>query len=119
MKAYNEANIRWCSRVPETSTEAKAALDQQPENWQAFSDKSGHYVSLELTLPQGKERWLMVRTHKNLEAAQKTMEKKADKDHGVWEKRLKHLSREVFACQSDAAFCLGEGNQEGTSMAPC
>jgi transposase len=102
MKAYNEAKIRWCSRVPETSTEAKAALDQQPEKWQEFSDKSGDYVSLQQTLPQGEERWLMVRTKKNLEAAQKTLEKKADKDHRVWEKRLKHLSREVFACQSDA-----------------
>lgn len=102
MKAYNEAQIHWCSRVPETSTEAKAALDQQPDQWQEFSDQSGHFVRLELTLPQGKERWLMIRTQKNLEAAQKTLEKKANKDREVWEKKLWHLGTERFACQSDA-----------------
>jgi transposase len=30
MKAYNEAKIRWYSRVPETSVEAKAALAEEP-----------------------------------------------------------------------------------------
>ena len=102
MKTYNEAKIRWCSRVPETSTEAKAALDQQPEEWQEFSDKSGHYFKLQLKLPQGEERWVVVRTKKNMEASQKTLEKKASKDQSGWEKRLGRLGREVFACQQDA-----------------
>jgi hypothetical protein len=50
MKAYNQAKIRWCSRVPETSTEAKAALAEVPKKWQEFSDQSGHYFSLQLKL---------------------------------------------------------------------
>lgn len=102
MKAYNEAKIRWCSRVPETSTQAKAALAQQPDQWQEFSDHSGHYVRLQLSLPQGEERWMMIRTQQNLEATRKTLQKKASKDHGIWEKRLWHLSAQSFACQSDA-----------------
>jgi transposase len=102
MKAYNQAKIRWCSRVPETSTEAKAALVHQPKKWQEFSDQSGDYFSLQLTLPQGEERWVVIRTKKNMEATQKTLEKKANKDHEVWEKRLRHLGTQSFACQSDA-----------------
>lgn len=102
MKAYNEANILWCSRVPETSTEAKAALAEVPKEWQEFSNQSGHSFSLQQTLPQGEERWVVVRTKKNMEAAQKTLQKKANKDHEVWEKRLRRLGTQSFACQSDA-----------------
>jgi transposase len=39
MKAYNEAKVRWCSRVPETSAQAKAALAEEPEQWQELSDR--------------------------------------------------------------------------------
>lgn len=102
MKAYNEAKIRWCSRVPETSTEAKAALAQEPEQWQEFPDHSGHYVTIRQVLPQGEERWLMIRTTENLEAARKSLQKKANKDQAVWQKRLWHLSAQSFACEVDA-----------------
>jgi transposase len=102
MKAYNEAKIRWCSRVPETSAEAKAALAHQPEQWQEFSDHSGHYVRLQQSLPQGEERWMMIRTKQNLEAAGKSLQKKASKDHAIWQKRLWHLSAQAFACEVDA-----------------
>src|SRR5713226_1956192 len=47
MKSYNEAKIWWISRVPETSSAAKTALEeveQEPEQWQALSDGSGEYV---------------------------------------------------------------------------
>src|SRR5436853_4253514 len=95
MQAYNEAKIRWCSRVPETSAEARAALAHQPEQWQEFSDHSGHYVRLQQSQPQGEERWMMIRTKQNLEEASKSLQKKASKDHATWQKRLK---RWVFQC---------------------
>jgi transposase len=41
MKRYNEAKIRWISRVPETSTEAKTAVQEESAQWQALSDGSG------------------------------------------------------------------------------
>jgi transposase len=102
MKAYNEANIRWCSRVPETSKEAKAALALQPEHWQEFSDHRGWFVPLKQQLPQGEERWVMIRTTQNWEAARDSLRKKANKDAEIWEKRLWHLSTQSFACQQDA-----------------
>ncbi len=104
MKAYNEAKIRWCSRVPETSTEAKAALAEEPEQWQELSDQRGQYVRLHRSLPQGEERWMLIRTTENLEAARKSLQKKASKEHALWEKRLWHLGAQSFACQQDAAI---------------
>ena len=35
MKSYNDAKIWWISRVPETSTAAKNALEEVEEQWQA------------------------------------------------------------------------------------
>jgi transposase len=55
-KSYNDATIWWISRVPETSTAAKTALEAEPEQWQALSDGSGDYVARTMELPQGKER---------------------------------------------------------------
>jgi hypothetical protein len=53
-------------------------------------------------LPQGEERWMMVCTTENLEAARKSLQKKANKDQDIWEKRLWHLSAQSFACEVDA-----------------
>jgi transposase len=102
MKSYNAANIWWISRVPETCTAAKAALEEVYEQWQPLSDGSGEYVVCTMDLPQGKERWVIVRTHAQVQATQEQMEQKGQKTHQEWEKRLWHLSRQAFACESDA-----------------
>ena len=102
MKSYNDANIWWISRVPETSTAAKNVLEEVDEPWQPLSDGSGDYVVRMMDLPQGKERWMIVRTHAQLQAAQEQMEKKGKKTQQEWEKRLWHLSKQAFACENDA-----------------
>src|SRR5436305_5901216 len=102
MKSYNDANIWWISRVPETSTAAKSALEEEREQWQALSDGSGDYVVRTMELPQGKERWVIVRTHAQRQAAQQQMEKQVKKTQQAWEKRLWHLSTQAFGCQTDA-----------------
>ena len=102
MKSYNDAHICWISRVPETSTAAKTALEEEYEDWHPLSDGSGHYVVRTMDLPQGKERWMIVRTQAHLLAAKKQMEKKVKKTQQAWEKRLWHLSKQAFACETDA-----------------
>jgi transposase len=102
VKSYNEAKMRWISRVPETSTTAKTALGQEDEPWQVLSDKSGEYRACIMDLPQGKERWIIVRPHARLLAAQKQMEKKVKKTQEKWEKKLWHLSVRSFSCEKDA-----------------
>jgi transposase len=102
MKSYNDANIWWISRVPETSTAAKTALEEVEEQWQPLSDGSGDYVVRTMELPQGKERWVIVRTHAQVKATQEQMEKKVKKTRQEWEKRLWHLSTQTFGCETDA-----------------
>src|SRR2546423_15324452 len=55
-----------------------------------------------MDLPQGKERWVIVRTHAQVQATQERMEKKLKKTHQEWEKRLWHLSKQAFGCEIDA-----------------
>jgi transposase len=102
MKSYNEAAIWWISRVPETSTAAKTAGEEVDEQWHPLSDGSGEYVVRTMELPQGKERWVIVRPHAQVQAAQQQMEKKVKKTQQEWEKRLWHLSKQAFGCQTDA-----------------
>ena len=102
MKRYNEANIRWVSRVPETSKEAKAAVQEETTDWQPLSGACGHYRVCLLDLPQGKERWIIVRTDDGEQAARKQMEKKVKKAQEQWEKKLWHLSKQEVACREDA-----------------
>jgi transposase len=102
MKSYNDAKICWISRVPETSSAAKTALEDTYEQWQPLSDGSGDYVVRMMDLPQGKERWVIVRTHAQVQASQQQMEQKVKKTQQEWEKRLWHLSNQAFACAYDA-----------------
>src|SRR5260370_3823570 len=102
MKSYNDAKIEWISRVPETSTVAKTALEEVDEQWQQLSDGSGEYGVQTMDLPQGKERWVIVRTHAQMPATKDLMEKKVKKTSQEWEKRLWHLSNQVFTCENDA-----------------
>jgi transposase len=102
MKSYNDATIWWISRVPETSSAAKTALAEVDEQWQALSDGSGEYVVRTMELPQGKERWVIVRTHAQVQATQEQMEHQVKKTQQEWEKRLWHLSKQAFACETDA-----------------
>ena len=101
-KSYNEAKMRWISRVPETSTAAKTALQEEYEQWQPLSDGSADYVARTMDLPQGKERWIIVRPHARLLAAKKQMEKKEKKTQDKWEKKLWHLSVRSFSCKKDS-----------------
>lgn len=102
MKRYNEAKIRWISRVPETSKEAKAALQDETADWLPLSDESGHYRVYVMDLLQGKERWVIVRTKAREQGARRQMEKKVEKAKAQWEKKLWHLSKQEFACRDDS-----------------
>ncbi len=102
MKSYNDANIWWISRVPETSTAAKTALEEEHKQWHPLSDGSGDYSVRLMELPQGKERWVIVRTHAQVLVATQQMQKQVKKTHQKWEKRLWHLSKQAFGCETDA-----------------
>ncbi len=58
MRRFNEAKIRWISRVPETSTEAKAmvATAANRTQWLDAEDGQTHWFTHTMALPQGQER---------------------------------------------------------------
>ncbi len=53
-----------------------------------------------MDLPQGKERWLIVRPHARLLTAKQQMEKKGKKTQEKWEKNLWHLSVRSFSSEN-------------------
>jgi transposase len=80
---------------PASATEA--------ETWQGNADGSRHWWSRQQPdLPQGPERWIVVRTQEGTERARATLLRQAERDQTTWEKRLWHLEKRTFACQPDA-----------------
>jgi aminoglycoside phosphotransferase (APT) family kinase protein len=76
VKSYNQVNMLWITRVPETSTAAKTALEEEYEQWQPLADGSRDSVGRSMDLSQGKERWIIVRPHARLHATKEQMDKK-------------------------------------------
>lgn len=97
-----QAHVQWLSRVPETSVLAQASAQQQPERWQSMRAGTVSWWSQVHDLPQGRERWLIVRTTEGEERALATLQRQAARDQATWEKRWRRLSQQVFACQMDA-----------------
>jgi transposase len=56
MRSLNEAGVTWVSRVPETSQEAKAVVQEGSQQWQTAEDGSTQWYSRVMSLPQGTER---------------------------------------------------------------
>jgi transposase len=102
MLTFNQAKIRWVSRVPETSTEAKAAVIQPEDAWQKSADGKRSLVVLHKELSQGPERWIVVRSTDGVQRALQTARKQAGKQLENWTKKLWHVSTKSFACQEDA-----------------
>jgi len=110
MTHLNTAGVQWVSRVPETSTAAQAIVQEYvetPEAWQHSADGRRQWWSRQQPdLPQGPERWIVVRTQEGEERAHASVQRQADRDQTAWEKRLWHLGNQTFACQPDAAAAL-------------
>jgi transposase len=108
MRRFNEAQIRWISRVPETSTEAKAVVEAAATRteWHDSEDGQSHWFTQTMTLPQGQERWVVVRTEQAEARAQATLKRQVEKAEHSWKQKLWHLSNQHFACEADAQSAL-------------
>ena len=108
MRRFNEAKIRWISRVPETSSEAKAMVEMASERreWQDSEDGQTHWFTRIMTLPQGQERWVIVRTEQGETRARATLKRQVEKAEHRWKQKLWHLSNQSFACEADAQSAL-------------
>ncbi len=102
MKQLNQAGMKWVSRVSETLTEAKTVLQGGSEAWQHSADGTLHWFNREMDLPQGTERWVIVRMHASQQRAQLSMQRQVSKAQAHWEQKCWHLGHRRFACEADA-----------------
>ena len=110
MTRLNALGIPWTSRVPGTSVEAKAALGRTDVAWQRSADGTTSWWSQTLSLPQGEERWVIVRTQAGEAQAQAKVQRAVEKARAAWTQRLWHLSHQDFACIR-CLGCPGAGTQ--------
>jgi transposase len=106
MRQLNEAGVKWVSRVAETSQEAKAVLQAGSEQWQTADDGSMQWYSRVMTLPQGIERWLIVRTQASQQRAQVSLQRQVTTAQASWQQKCWHLSHRCFGCRADARTAL-------------
>jgi transposase len=106
MKQLNQAGVKWISRVSETLTEAKTLLQEGSQSWQQSEDRTLHWFTRVMALPQGSERWVVVRTQASLQRAQQTLQRQVSKAQASWEQKCWHLGNRRFACQADARAAL-------------
>jgi transposase len=111
MTTLNQTGVRWVSRVPETSTAAQALVAEPSAAWEQSADGTCQWWSRELDMPQGRERWIVVRSAEGKARARATCQRQAERDRASWEKRLWHLGNQTFACEADAHATLAKACQ--------
>jgi transposase len=106
MRQLNTAGVKWVSRVSETSTEAKTVLQDGSQDWQKTEDGSIQWYCRVMDLPQGSERWVIVRTAASLKRAQASLQRQVSRTQASWERKCWHLGAQRFACEADARAAL-------------
>jgi transposase len=94
------------SRVSETSIEAKAILNEGSETWQRSEDGTLQWFSRLMSLPQGEERWVVVRTLASQQRAGASLQRQVSQAQGKWEQKCWHLGNRRFAGFADARLAL-------------
>ena len=97
--------------MPETTTTAQGFVREVPEGWQKSANGTRQWWSRMLDLPQGRERWIFVRSKEGEVRAHATLQRQAERDHTTWTQRLWHLGNQPFACQVDAEAALAKACQ--------
>jgi transposase len=64
------------------------------------------WYSRVMSLPQGSERWLIVRTHASQQRAQVSLQRQITTAQASWERKCWHLSHRRFGCRADARDAL-------------
>ncbi len=106
MRQLNAAGVKWVSRVSETSTEAKTVLQEGSQDWQRSEDDSIQWYRRVMALPQGSERWVIVRTSASEQRAQAFLQRQVNHAQASWERKCWHLGTRRFACEADARAAL-------------
>jgi transposase len=98
------ARVRWISRVPDTSLEARGALEVAHDAWQ----QEGPLFWAPVPEAPAGQRWVVVRTIQGEERARATLERQVEQTHEQWKKAFWHLGNQRFACEPDAQAALAQ-----------
>ena len=98
------AGVRWISRVPDTSKEARAALQAAADAWR----QAGELFWAPVPQAPAGERWVVVRTTQGEQRARATLRRRVEQTRQAWEQHLWHLSNQRFACAPDAQAALAK-----------
>jgi len=106
MTDLEQKKVWWVSRVPETSTQAKAVIAEVQVNWQGSVVL--RWSEHEVAIGDRTERWIVVQSAEGGERQQATLQRRAEQDRQLWSKRLRELEQRTFACEADAQTALNE-----------
>ncbi len=106
MTELSEQRVWWVSRVPETSSQAKALVAAEPASWQGTAVL--RWAEQEVSIGARTERWIVVQSAEGVEHQQATLQRRAEQDRHLWTKRLRELEQRTFACEADAQTTLTE-----------
>jgi len=114
---YNEATMTdleqkgvwWISRVPETSTQAKALVAEEPERWQGT--ETLRWCEQEVSIRERTERWIIAQSAEGVERQTASLQRQAEQEHQVWAKRVRALEQRPFACEADALAACTEARK--------
>jgi transposase len=108
MTDLDRKNIWWVGRVPETSTQAKALVAEEPATWQG--SEALRWVEREVPIGDRTERWVVAQSAEGTERQYATLQRRAEQECKHWSKRLRELEQRPFACEADAeTACIEAG----------
>lgn len=109
MTELDQKNVWWVGRVPETSTQAKALVAEEPVNWQG--NEALRWVEREVHLGKRTERWIIAQSAEGVERQEATLQRRAEQERQLWTKRLRELEQRPFACEADAQTACREARK--------
>ncbi len=109
MTDLDPKGVWWVSRVPETSTQAKALVAEEPASWQGT--EALHWTEREVRVGTRTERWIVAQSAEGVEQQEATFHRRAEQDRQLWSKRLRELEQRPFACEADAQAACSEARK--------
>ena len=106
-----QVSFKWLSRVPERLSEAKRWVERPDEDftWNSLGDGYKMTPLLDARYGEVSQRWVMIHSEKAAAREYKTLAKNIKKEADTVEKKLWHLSNQIFKCSHDAEI---SGQQE-------
>lgn len=106
-----QVSFKWLSRVPERLNETKRWVEQPDGDFTWSSLGNGYKMTPLLDARYGdvSQRWVMIHSEKAATREYKTLQKNIKKEADAIEKKLWHLSNQIFKCAHDAEI---SGQQE-------